>query len=84
MARFYDETVSENSLREADKKIRKKFLSNAIVLEDGEDRESAAGLGKSQAKKESKVVLDAPRKDTLVNRQYPGGFRWICTFYDSL
>lgn len=66
VARFYDETVSESSLREADKKIRKKFLSNAIVLEDGEDRESAAGLGKSQAKKGSKVVLDAPRKDTLV------------------
>ena len=33
VARFYDETVSENSLREADKKIRKKFLSNAIVME---------------------------------------------------
>lgn len=66
VARFYDETVSENSLRAADKKTRKKFLSNTIVLEDGENRESAAGLGKSQAKKESKVVLDAPKKDTLV------------------
>lgn len=66
VARFYDQTVSEESLRTADKKTRKKFLNQLIALEDGQERSDAKGIQETETKKASSVTLDAPEKDSLV------------------
>lgn len=69
VARFYDRTVSEEALVQADKKQKKKLLSNVLALEGEETPADGVPSGPSEAVKNSKVILDAPEKDSHITGQ---------------
>lgn len=65
MARFYDQTVSEESFWEnVGQRNPSEPLERVLILEDGEDKELP--LQKSQAMQEAEVILDAPKQDDFL------------------
>ena len=72
VARFYENTISEESLKKLCKKDvrennRETFLSNAIAVEGGEDISDISELSPgSEEQKNSSVTLNAPEKDSHV------------------
>lgn len=72
VARFYENTISEESLKKLCKKDvresnREVLLSNAIAVEGGEDISDISELASvSERQKNSSVTLNAPEKDSHV------------------
>lgn len=72
VARFYENTISEKSLKELckgkkQKKNREILLSNAIAVEGGEDISDISQLAPvSEEQEHSSVILNAPEKDSHV------------------
>lgn len=72
MARFYTNTISEESLKKLCKKnVREKnretVLEYALALADGKDISDTSQIEEiSEAQKESSVVLNAPEKDSYL------------------
>ena len=67
-ARFYVNTISEDSLKElCNEENRETLLENSLALEDGRKIEDLSDLEKiSDAQKKSSVVLNAPEKDSCI------------------
>lgn len=72
VARFYENTISEESLKKLCKKDvreqnREALLKNAIAVEGGQDISDMSELpSASEAQEDSSVTLNAPEKDSLV------------------
>ena len=72
VARFYENTISEESLKNLCKKDvreqnREALLKNAIAVEGGQDISDMSELpAVSEAQENSSVTLNAPEKDSLV------------------
>lgn len=65
MARFYDQTVSEDSFWECvGDKGQAEPLSEVLILENGEERKELPE--KSQAMQGSEVILDVPERDDFL------------------
>lgn len=67
-ARFYVNTISENSLKKlCNEENRETLLENSLALEDGREIEDLSDLEEiSDAQKKSSVVLNAPEKDSCI------------------
>lgn len=67
-ARFYVNTISEDSLKElCNEENRETLLENSLALEDGREIEDLSDLEEiSDAQKKSSVVLNAPEKDSCI------------------
>ena len=67
-ARFYENTISEDSLKElCNEENRETLLENSLALEDGREIEDLSDLEEiSDAQKKSSVVLNAPEKDSCI------------------
>ena len=68
VARFYENTISEDSLKElCTEENRETLLENALALENGEEISDLSQLKKiSDEQKNSSVVLNAPEKDSYI------------------
>ena len=68
IARFYVNTISEDSLKElCNEENRETLLENSLALEDGREIEDLSDLEEiSDAQKKSSVVLNAPEKDSCI------------------
>lgn len=79
MAKFYENTISEESLKIlCEKKVREKnretVLNNAIAIEDGKEISDITQLDEiSEAQKSSSVVLNAPQKDSYLTGHISAG-----------
>lgn len=79
MAKFYENTISEESLKIlCEKKVREKnretVLNNAIAIEDGKEISDITQLDEiSEAQKSSSVVLNAPQKDSYLTGYISAG-----------
>ena len=66
VARFYENTISEDSLEKlCSKETRETLLENALALEDGDEISDLSQLKEiSKEQENSSVTLDAPQKDS--------------------
>lgn len=85
-ARFYVNTISEDSLKElCNEENRETLLENSLALEDGREIEDLSDLEEiSDAQKKSSVVLNAPEKDSCITGTVSCPGRWLCTVHDPL